>query len=232
MKQKTTQWQVLETAEAVAIAACHEIMQSATQAIKKHGQFRIVLAGGSTPERVYRLMAQEGGDWNKWLFYLGDERCLPVADPERNSEMIRKNLLDHLPLSEQQIQFIPAEKGAEKAAEAYRKTIETALPFDLVILGMGEDGHTASLFPQHQHHHDEPAHAVHHAPKPPEDRVSLSQKSLSNTQHLLILVTGENKQQAVAQWQQGDTLPIATISSLISIKTLLDKAAFGKERAL
>ena len=219
------QWITLETADDVAFAVRDEIKQAARKSIDDHGEFRIVLAGGSTPEQVYALLAKEDCDWDHWQIYLGDERCLPIDDTERNSQMIQEILLNNISIPEKNIHFIPAELGPEKAAELYAAVIKDALPFDLVMLGMGEDGHTASLFPGHDHDQQELAHAVYDSPKPPAERVSLSKTSLSNNHQLLIMTTGKGKKTAVNQWLKGDALPISTISSLGDIKIFLDLTA-------
>lgn len=219
------EWTVLPSASDVADAALEIIIRAAQTAIDDHGEFRIVLAGGSTPERVYTLLAKRQENWNKWKFYLGDERCLPIDDPERNSHMIRSILINNIDVPEENIHFIPSEKGSEAAADLYSKIIEPALPFDLVMLGMGEDGHTASLFPGDEHNQSELVHAVHNAPKPPEERVSLSTACLSQTQQLLIMITGSGKNIALKKWKNGDPIPVSKISSLEKTTILLDKSA-------
>ena len=122
---------------------------------------------------------------------------------------------------------MPAELGPEKAAEAYRTTIELAGRFDMVLLGMGEDGHTASLFPGHVHSNDETVHAVFNSPKPPPERVSLSAKTLSNSLQVLFLVTGAGKQEAVKLWRQGEVLPVALIRPDAGVDVYIDEAALG-----
>ena len=220
-----TEWTVLTTASDVADAALEIIILAAHTAIDDHGEFRIVLAGGSTPERVYTLLAKRQENWNKWKFYLGDERCLPIDDPERNSHMIRSTLINNIDVPDENIHFIPSEKGAEAAADLYLKIIEPALPFDLVMLGMGEDGHTASLFPGDEHNQSELVHAVHNAPKPPSERVSLSSTCLSQTRQMLIMITGSGKKIAMKKWRDGDPIPVSQMSSLEKTTILLDIAA-------
>jgi 6-phosphogluconolactonase len=219
------EWIILSNASDVAVAALNIILSAAKSAIKKTGKFKIVLAGGSTPEQVYKMLAKEKCDWEHWEFYLGDERCLPIRDPERNSEMIRRTFLDKINIPENNVYFIPSELGSEKAAEKYSYQIASALPFDMVMLGMGEDGHTASLFPGHNHNQDELVHAIHNAPKPPSERVSLSSRCLSQTHHLLILITGAGKKTALTQWKKGEKIPVSTLSPLGNMTVLLDKAA-------
>lgn len=212
-----------ELAEAATVA----ILTAAQQAIAQTGQFKIVLAGGSTPNLIYQLLSQSEADWQNWWIFWGDERCLPADDAERNSLMAMQAWLEKVEIPAAQIFPIPAEKGAAQAAADYQAIIGQYLPFDLVLLGMGEDGHTASLFPGHIHDERELTHAVYNSPKPPSDRVSLSAKALSDTTQLLFLISGAGKQQAFKQWQQGTDLPVAHILPENGIKIYADHAALG-----
>jgi len=184
-----------------------------------------VLAGGRTPQAAYGLLVGADTDWSRWEIYFGDERCLPVDDAERNSLMAARALLDSVAVPAANVHPIPAERGAEAAAGEYEPVVRTALPFDLVLLGIGEDGHTASLFPGQQHPPDRLVHAIHNAPKPPPDRVSLSAGALSEAREVLILVTGAGKQAAIQGWRAGERLPIAEIGRPAQVDVLLDKAA-------
>ena len=185
------------------------------------------MAGGSTPEKVYRLLAQADADWAKWTIYYGDERCLPTDHADRNSLMATQAFLEKVAIPSSQIFTIPAELGAEKAAKEYQRVVADALPFDMVLLGMGEDGHTASLFPGHKNQEDELAHAVYNSPKPPPERVSISAKALSNTEQLIFLITGANKQDAVKNWRSGQDLPVATIIPKNPIDIYIDQDAYN-----
>ncbi|UOG90791.1 MAG: 6-phosphogluconolactonase [Candidatus Thiothrix sulfatifontis] len=210
--------EVLVDAEAVAQRACEWIAAAAAVAIRERGVFRLVLAGGGTPQRAYVLLADTLQDWDRWEIFWGDERCLPVEHVERNSRM-------SLPTARR---FpIPAELGAAAAAVAYAQTISEKLPFDVVMLGMGEDGHTASLFPGFV---DDPAaltQTVFDAPKPPPERVSLSVAALQACRQQLVLVTGAGKVEALAQWRSGARLPIA-LAVREDACLLVDIAAYGQ----
>ncbi len=214
-------WQHLKNTNELAIKAAELIAQSAKHAIAAKGVFKLVLAGGSTPENAYRLLINIETDWNKWHIYYGDERCLPIEDKDRNSKMATDVFLKHTSIPKQQIHPIPSELGGQEAAIAYQAIVKQALPFDLVLLGMGEDGHTASLFPGHQHNKNELVHAVSNAPKPPSERVSLSAKALSQSEQVIFLISANNKQQALADWQKGKDLPVATINIEKPIEILL-----------
>ncbi|MCK5917905.1 MAG: 6-phosphogluconolactonase [Cocleimonas sp.] len=224
---KNTHWQIKTTPEAVALSARDIIIDAAQQSIDARDIFKIVLAGGTTPKRIYELLTKASCSWEKWHIYLGDERCLPIEDGERNSFMIQQVFLDNVDIPAENIHFIPAELGAVKAASEYAQTLHSAYPFDLVMLGMGEDGHTASLFPKHTHKVNEAVHAVFNAPKPPANRVSMSATSLSKTITLLRIITGASKSDSIALWKEGENLPITTISSREKDIVLLDRSAMA-----
>lgn len=210
--------QVLVDAEAVAQRACAWLAAAAAVAIRVRGVFRLVLAGGSTPQRAYALLAATAQDWDNWEVFWGDERCLPVEHVERNSRM-------SLPTTRR---FpIPAELGAEAAALAYAQIVREKLPFDAVMLGMGEDGHTASLFPGFVDASPALAQTVFDAPKPPPERVSLSVAALQACRQQLVLVTGASKAAALAQWRGGANLPIA-LAVRADACLLVDAAAYGE----
>lgn len=218
---------IYDDMQGVAEAAVALILNAASAAISARGIFHLVLAGGSTPQLAYRLLVNADTDWSRWQLYFGDERCLPVDDPERNSVMAQQAWLDHVTIPLRQIHPIPAELGPEQGAAAYTAVIKEAIPFDMVLLGMGEDGHTASLFPKHQHNEGELVHAIHNAPKPPSDRISLSRDTLAATRQLVLLVTGSSKQGALQQWIAGKKLPVASIRPDSTVELLLDKQAAG-----
>jgi 6-phosphogluconolactonase len=218
-------WRLLADANAVAQAAARLIAEAAAEAIAQRGRFRLVLAGGRTPKAAYRLLTQQGADWDLWEFYFGDERCLPADHAERNSQMAERLLLSQVPLVAGQVHPIPAERGAEEAAAAYAPIIAAAVPFDLVLLGVGEDGHTASLFPGRPLYPEAWVIPVHDAPKPPPDRVSLGLGALQSSRYLLVLATGAGKRAALERWQAGEELPIARVCHGQRVTVLLDEAA-------
>ncbi len=225
--QKINKWHQFETAAEVAETICAEIIQLAEQAISETGTFKIVLAGGSTPEKVYQLLVDAKTDWSKWMIYYGDERCLPANDEERNSLKASRALLNKVDIPSANIFTMPTELGTVEAAKQYRLAIAKINQFDLVLLGMGEDGHTASLFPGQQHDQQESVHEVYNSPKPPPERISLSAATLANTKKLFFIVTGESKIDPVNQWKQGVDLPVATISPESGVDIYIDNAAIG-----
>ena len=224
-KKIQTNWHLFEDADTVAKEAARRILDYADEAIGERGLFRLVLAGGHTPEATYRLLTKADTDWSKWEIYFGDERCLPADHPDRNSVMAQKTFLDAVPIPSSNIYPIPSEKGAEAAAEAYESVVNSALPFDVVLLGIGEDGHTASMFPGQIHPTDCSVFPVHNSPKPPPDRVSLSAPALSNAAHIMVLATGEGKRDAIKAWKEGKPIPITEIGGVVPVDVMMDKAA-------
>jgi 6-phosphogluconolactonase len=224
---QTIRWQCFPDPQAVAGDAVQRILAAARQAIAERGAFKIVLAGGSTPLQVYEQLAKREADWTHWFVYLGDERCLPVDHPERNSRMITEAWLARGRIPAANMAWIPAELGARQGAADYAAVVRDAVPFDLVLLGMGEDGHTASLFPGQAHARETLVVPVSNAPKPPPDRISLNYPALASTRALIVIVTGAGKREAVRAWKQDVALPVAKLECAAGIDVLLDEAANG-----
>jgi 6-phosphogluconolactonase len=220
------EFRVFPTAADVATAAASHVAQAAATAIARRGAFHLVLAGGNTPREVYRRLVALAADWSRWHVWFGDERCLPPDHPDRNSNMASDTWLSRVPIPQGQIHTIPTELGATAAAAHYAEAVE-GVTFDLVLLGLGEEGHTASLFPGHDWGATTGAAAVlavHDAPKPPRQRVSLSARKLSETREVSFLVTGEAKREAIARWEGGETIPAAAIRAP-TIAVWMDAAA-------
>jgi len=174
-------WHPQNDSVQVADIVFQQIALLAQQAIEKNGQFKIVLTGGRTPGLIYKKLVGLKTNWNKWQIFFGDERCLAADDKERNSKMAKDLWLDLVAIPDQNIHIIQAHLGAKQAAKLYQQQVDSALPFDLVLNGMGEDGHTASLFPEQYSNLDvdNPLQSVldiYNSPKPPSDRVSLSKR--------------------------------------------------------
>ncbi len=218
-----TRWHNFESQDAISQAAVSRILLAADEAIAKYGSFLVVLAGGSTPKSVYQLLSQQQADWTKWHVYHNDDRCLPVDHAERNSKMARDVWLNHVAIPQSQIHDIPTELGNIAGAKTYAKTLAGMRAFDLVILGLGEDGHTASLFPNQAVDNSADVVPVFDAPKPPADRVTMSQNRLNNTHEVLFLVTGAGKQEAVDNWRKGVKIP----ATLIAPANGVDVYCFG-----
>src|SRR3989338_1299764 len=162
-------------------------------------------------------------DWTHVQVYFGDERCLPDGDAQRNDRMAFDTLLKHVAIPPDNIHAIPAELGAREAAVRYAAVLADIKRLDLALLGMGEDGHTASLFP------DNPATAsaapvvpVFGAPKLPAERVSLGMSTLNAARCKIFLITGAGKREVLAQIASGKLLPAARVAAA---EWHLDRAA-------
>lgn len=208
-------WHHRPDSEALEKIVTAEILRAAAQAVRKRGVFHFVLAGGTTPQRIYAALRQRRQQWSNWHVWFGDERCLPPDDPERNSRMAQDAWLAHVPIPPAQIHIMRTELGAAAAAADYAQQLEAIDEFDLVLLGLGEDGHTASLFPGRDWGiaDDAPAVlAVADAPKPPPARVSLSARRLAAAREVIFVVSGAGKQAALDAWRAGDAIPAAAIT--------------------
>lgn len=224
MKDILTRWHAVASDEELAEAAMQRVLRQAETAIASHGTFRIVLAGGSTPRSLYECLRETNPGWDAWHVYFGDERCAAPGDPSRNSTMASECLLDHVPIPAEQIHPIPSENGSYKAAQQYARELKGLGNFDMVLLGLGEDGHTASLFPGQYWGIERNSRAVlsvFNAPKPPPERVTLSANRLSRSANVLFLVSGEGKRQAVQLWRAGKSLPAAAIAPTSGVDVLV-----------
>ena len=214
-------WYVFNDFDTLADDVITRLSHSASEAIAERGVFNIALAGGNTPKALYCEFGEIATDWRSWYVYFGDERCLPRGHEERNDSMARRCWLDHVPIPSEHVFSIPAELGADAAASAYAEQLADVPMFDMVLLGLGEDGHTASLFPGLPQR-SAPAFAVHEAPKLPHERVTMSAARLSNTREVWFLVSGEGKRSALRQLYSGANIPAATIKPLNGIDIFTD----------
>ncbi|MGI8609933.1 MAG: 6-phosphogluconolactonase [Candidatus Dormibacteria bacterium] len=223
--------------EAVARAAASAVVEGAFRAIHEHGNFRLVLAGGRTPRATYELLAGEMKDevdWRRVTLFFGDERCVPPGDEASNYRMVKEALIDPLKLPSSMVHRMAGEVPADNAAAEYdfdlRRAMEERQPaFDLVLLGMGPEGHTASLFPDSPallERHRMAAHVTVPAQSP--ERLTMTPPALASTRQILFMVTGADKAQAVAEVFGDDSvLPAAVISRLAPCRFLVDEAAAG-----
>jgi 6-phosphogluconolactonase len=192
-------FRVLATAEEVAKTAAAEIAEAL-----RGGARSLVLAGGTTPQRCYELLSSLDVEWGRVAVLFGDERCVPADHPESNYRMVKETLLDRV--APATVYRMPAELGPEGGAEVYAKAVADAAPLDFVLLGVGEDGHIASLFPGHPVLRATGLTAgVRDSPKPPAERVTLTLEVIRDARQVLILATGSAKADAVALARRGET---------------------------
>ena len=189
----------------------------------REGVRTLVLTGGSTPRRTYELLAGMDAPWGRVSVLFGDERCVPPDDPESNYLMAKVTLLDRVyPAS---VHRMPAELGPEAGAELYEEVVSRVGPLDLVLLGIGPDGHIASLFPGHpQLEADGLAVGVRNSPKPPSERVSLTLGVLQGARRVVVLVSGADKAEAVAKARDG----LVPAGMVPQAEFLLDRAAAAR----
>ncbi|MBK1652669.1 6-phosphogluconolactonase [Halorhodospira halochloris] len=177
---------------ATAVSTIISLSQSS---IADSGTFNIVVPGGTTPLPIFQALAPLDLDWPRWRVYFSDERCLPRDHPDRNDKAAIDIWLRHVPIG--YIFSLPAEHGPVEGADQAHHMLSRDQPiFDLVLLGVGADGHVASLFPGRPYgsQSDSPfALAITNAPKPPPERVSLSARCLSATRHMVLIITGREK---------------------------------------
>jgi 6-phosphogluconolactonase len=234
MSEQAIRWHAVRGITEMAEVACSRILELAARAVAAQGWFSIVLAGGGTPRATYRLLRAAPIDWGPWHVYFGDERCVAADDGRRNSLMAARDWLDHVPIPRAQIHPIPAESGAREAARVYIQALRGVGEFDLVLLGLGEDGHTASLVPGHDwgaNENADAALAVLNAPKPPPERVSLSAHRLGRAAAVMFLVAGESKRDALARWRAGDMIPAAAITPKAGIDVLVESSLLPAMKA-
>ena len=218
---------VHEDMDVLSRAVALRIAELADQAIAARGVFSIALAGGQTPRLCYEYLRELTVDWAHVQVVFGDERCLPVGDANRNDTMAYHALLNHIQIPAANIHAVQAELGAAAAALKYAAVIAPILPLDLALLGLGEDGHTASLFPDNPAiESDASVVAVYDAPKAPPERVSLGLSSLNAARTKLFIASGEGKREALTHIAQGALLPAAQV---IGAEWHLDRAAWPGE---
>ncbi len=209
---------VFPDAGAVAEAAAHLVRDDLAA-----GARTLVLAGGTTPRHSYELLARLDVTWGRVTVLFGDERCVPPDHPESNYRMSFEVLLSRVHPAN--VHRMAGELGPEEAASAYEAVVRSLPGLDLVLLGVGPDGHTASLFPGN------PALeasglvvGVRDAPKPPPERVSLTLEALRSARRVLVLASGADKAEAVRRAAEG-AVPAGMIEHA---EWLLDEAAGGR----
>ena len=223
---------VLDDAEALATAAAARI----AAAIRAGGaRYALCLSGGSTPKRAYELLAERHADlpWHRVHLFWGDERFVPADDPRSNQRMVRLALLDHIAMPPENIHAVPTSGTAEQAAAAYDATLRAfgerrPFLFDLMLLGLGTNGHTASLFPDQPALDERTAWAVATTPPGEPTRITLTYPALENTADALFLVAGADKAPMMARVAAGDaSIPAGRLRPRGELEALVDRAAMG-----
>lgn len=230
----------------LAQAVAARLLVKLLDAQAERGQASVVLTGGRIAAAVHRavaaLPARDAVDWSRVDVWWGDERFLPTGDPERNETQARTALLDVVPLDPARVHAMPASDGPdgadpEEAAARYAAELAAAarpgtamLPhFDVLMLGIGEDGHVASVFPEHPVHHDtRPVSAVRGSPKPPPVRTTLTLSAINTAEEVWLVAGGADKARAVGMSLAGAgpmQVPAAGVRGTSRTLWLLDRAA-------
>ena len=203
---------VFRDSEAVARAAADYVFEKIQACVAEKGQCHVVLPGGTTPARCLELLASKPLPWTAVHWYPGDERCYPVGHAERNDTMILEKLFSSQSDAKTNFHPIPAELGPEQGAENFAVILDAAGAMDIVMLGMGEDGHTASLFPNNAAlQNNNSAVPVYNSPKPPDERVSIGLNLLKHSAECIVIATGKGKRDALQKLSRGEALPVALI---------------------
>ncbi len=233
---------ILDDAQSLFVRAAEEIVHISGEAICTHGQFSLCLTGGNTPADVYNLIATRfhlSVDWNAVHLFWGDERCVPPEDPANNYGMANRTMLSKLNLEASQIHRIRGEADPDVAASEYENELveffsldQGEFPrFDLVLLGMGDNVHIASLFPGIATIHEAQRLAVAvEVDAPQRRRITLTPPVLNNAARVMFIVSGKNKAQAVKLALQGPRDPDKYPAQIIAanqgeVMWLLDRPA-------
>jgi 6-phosphogluconolactonase len=237
---------VVPDADILASAVAARLVVKIIDAQAERGWASIVLTGGRIAAKVLRsvkeLPAAGAIEWSRVDLWWGDERFLPAGDPERNETQARGALLDALPLDQARVHAMPASDGpdgddADAAAARYAAALAAAakpgsseLPhFDVLMLGVGEDGHVASIFPGHpEGHATGTTAAVHDSPKPPPGRITLTMRAIQTAEEVWLVASGPDKAESVGKALEGaDPHQVPAAGAVGTDKTLwlLDRAA-------
>jgi 6-phosphogluconolactonase len=225
--------------------AARYVVRVASESITTHGRFTLVLAGGSTPKKLYGLLASEPYrdqiDWALTEIFWSDERCVPPDSEDSNYHLAQEVLLSKVPISAAQIHRMPADAAnRDQASLAYTQEIQrvfgtNGIPsFDLIQLGMGPEGHTASLFPHQASLHEQTRLIIPvTVPKPPPPRLTFTPLLLNAATHVLFLVTGQDKADALQAVLEGEYNPDEYPAQIIrptqgEVTWMLDPAAASK----
>ena len=247
-KRLEVTYRVYEDAGALARAAAEHFTDRVKQAVAKRGRARIVISGGSTPKATFALLADANEPygreiaWDKIELFWVDERTVGPDDPDSNYRMTNEALLSKVPLPPEQVHRIEGELDPEEAAAKYESAIRQAFRlegaevprFDVVWLGMGDDGHTASLFPHTEGIHELGRIAfANHVPQKDTWRITLSAPVINEALDVVFLVGGDDKAAPLERVLYGEYDPEATPTQLIQPKNgsllfLLDTKAAAK----
>lgn len=208
------------------------ISQKAEEAIAKRGRFVLSLCGGKTPESIYtELGKQKILNWEKIIITFGDERCVSSTHPESNFGMVQRTLFDQIHIPKTNIHRIQGELPPEEAAQLYESELmnlkscheEPALIHDLILLGLGDDGHTASLFPETTALFETNKLVVsNYVPKFKSNRITFTYPLINTARHICFLVNDSRKQPVIEDIKSGNShFPAAKVTAAESLTWLI-----------
>ena len=212
MKILNDNWLIFDDEMSLSKALAQEVLNIAKKSIFEKDCFSIVLTGGQSVLNLYKILSKSDSNWEKWYIYIGDERCVPMRHKDRNDQVINEIWLDNSTISKNNIHFIQAELGLIEAQKEYEKVLKKIDKFDVVLLSMGEDGHVASLFPNHSYPDNKMVVIESNSPKSPKQRLSMSYKQLNKSNYIFKLLIGKSKQQAVHLLQKNTNLPMTKVT--------------------
>jgi len=227
------------------LALAHHAAEWMTQAaLAARGPFRVSLSGGSTPKRLYGLLASEEFrirfPWPRVSWYWGDERFVPYDHPDSNYRMTREAMLAKVPVPPENIHPIPTDGTPEDAARRYQRTLQDAYGaaaldpqrplFDVTLLGLGPDGHTASLLPGEPVLDERQRWVAAVAHGRPEVRITMTYPAIDSSRRVAFLVAGEEKAEIFGTIRAGNSgLPAARVRPVGELLWFVDRAAAGRE---
>lgn len=231
--------EILPDSEALTARAAGNFIHLAEEALRTRGRFMVALAGGSTPQKMYALLTGAKLDWRGIHIFWGDERCVPANHADSNYRMVADVLLNQISIPPENVHRIQGELPPEEAALAYEIEMCNAFNdesprFDLILLGLGSDGHTASLFPGTpallEKYHWVTA-VPHESPPPPlVDRVTLTLRVINAAAHITFIVSGSDKAEVVSRVLRDPTQPGLLPAQLVkpvngNLHWLVDRSA-------
>ena len=215
MKTLKDDWLFFNSEKTLVKELARDVLNIAKKSIFEKGCFNIVLTGGQSVLSLYKILSKSDSDWNKWYIYISDERFLPKIHKNRNDRLINEIWLDNSTIPKKNINFIKAELGLNDARLRYENTLKKINKFDVVLLSMGEDGHIASLFPNHLYHDNQIVVIEDNSPKPPKHRLSLSYKQLNSSNYVFKLLIGKSKQKVVRLLSKNIEIPATKVNGNI-----------------
>ncbi len=234
---------VFDTSKELAHDLAEELLRLSLMGTQKH----IAFSGGSTPVLLFKLLSEEPYPnkilWGNLHFWWVDERCVPAESEESNYGVFKRTLADAIGLFETNIHPVIGDDDAHSALEVYAEKLRTEVPhvdkkpcFDLMVLGMGDDGHTASLFKENKENHIvelADAALVKH-PQSGQQRVTLTMPVINNSRHIIFMITGANKAKVLDAILREDdvSFPAGQVKPQLGVlQWFVDEAAFGKEES-